>query len=479
MIAIYLTEEWTQVVRAGLRRGKFHIVEGEYLDSYLQDLLRLDVIQLGEMFREVQLITKSKDEDVCVILPDYVFRKIGCYNDTENLDAEIKDDLRVPIDTCSLSSPIVINKKTLQKRTICAIDRAYIDALVSASKQANMSIVSVEPAGFVFLKATRKWEREQMALFISGKTASLLSYSPLGGMFVQRLGQNLSYAKDKNNAEVLNKVIQETLVNADYVNSVTFRLTNKNVPVHILSDNFEEYFTLPSFQSRFADLPINNGMIEDIEDESDYRTFLIPITALFESYFPTGITSPKLSFMQLLPANVVPQDVSQNSRKARLRKALKKWARVALVLGVIAVGAEVAGSIYFSSIMIPDSLRNEYAVAQTKQSDVNRELERVQQKGAEDEDVLTALRSLISSKPESLGFTEVEVGQRGNADDAERTKRWVRVTAKAQDPMVVQDYISRLTANPTFNGVVIEEISSDGSKDNLVKRARLVIGRAK
>ena len=129
--------------------------------------------------------------------------------------------------------------------------------------------------------------------------------------------------------------------------------------------------------------------------------------------------------------------------------------------------------------MIPDSLRNEYAVAQTKQSDVNRELERVQQKGAEDEDILTALRSLISSKPESLGFTEVEVGQRGNADDTERTKRWVRVTAKAQDPMVVQDYISRLTANPTFNGVVIEEISSDGSKDNLVKRARLVIGRAK
>lgn len=298
-------------------------------------------------------------------------------------------------------------------------------------------------------------------------------------MFVQRLGQNLSYAKDKNNAEVLNKVIQETLVNADYVNSVTFRLTNKNVPVYILSDNFEEYFTLPSFQSRFADLPINNGMIEDIEDESDYRTFLIPITALFESYFPTGITSPKLSFMQLLPANVVPQDISQNSRKARLRKALKKWARVALVLGGIAVGAEVAGSIYFSSIMIPDSLRNEYAVAQTKQSDVNRELERVQQKVSEDEDILTALRSLISSKPESLGFTEVEVGQRGNADDAERTKRWVRVTAKAQDPMVVQDYISRLTANPTFNGVVIEEISADGSKDNLVKRARLVIGRAK
>lgn len=79
MVAIYLTEEWTQVVRASVRHGAFNIISGDYLDPYLQDFVRSDAGQLVEMFREVQAITKTKDDEIHIVLPDYVFRLIGCY----------------------------------------------------------------------------------------------------------------------------------------------------------------------------------------------------------------------------------------------------------------------------------------------------------------------------------------------------------------------------------------------------------------
>lgn len=45
--------------------------------------------------------------------------------------------------------------------------------------------------------------------------------------------------------------------------------------------------------------------------------------------------------------------------------------------------------------------------------------------------------------------------------------------------MVIQDYISRLTSNPVFDGVVVEEIAAESGKDEDIKRAKLVLGRAK
>lgn len=252
----------------------------------------------------------------------------------------------------------------------------------------------------------RKWEKEQMALFISDKNASLLSYNPLGGIFVQRLGQNLSYARAKDDMDVLDLVMRETLAAADFANKESFRLVNKNVPVYIIADRFEDYFKLPSLQPRFADLPINNGLIEDVDDE-DYRYFIIPITALYEAMFPSGISSPKLQFMQLYSANVIPQDVTQSSRRVMLRKVIKKWAQVAAITGVAVIGVEAAGSVYFSSASIPDALQREHTVAMTKQGEVNNELERIKQQHLEDENVIGALNSVVMSKPDGLGFTEI------------------------------------------------------------------------
>lgn len=478
MVAIYLTEEWTQVVRASVRHGAFNIISGDYLDPYLQDFVRSDAGQLVEMFREVQAITKTKDDEIHIVLPDYVFRLIGCYNDTENLDAEIKDDLRVPVDTCSLSYPIVINKKTSKKKTVCALDMSYINALISAAKQMKVAVVSIVPAGFVFLKATRKWEKEQMALFVSKNNASLISYNPLGGVFVQRLGNNLAFAKEKHNSEILNVVMSEVLATADFVNKQTFRMVNKNVPVYILADNFSDYFTLPSLQPRYADLPINNGAIPDVDDK-EYREFLIPITVLHESFFPSGLASSKLSFMKVTSANVIPQDITQSSRRIMFRKAIKRWAKVAVVVGVGVVGLEAVGSFYFSSINIPNTLQSNYSEAQRKQEEISTELSRIHQWEAEDEDVINGLGALIESKPESIGFTDVEIGSKGSSNDAKKKKNWIRVSLKTKDPMVIQDYISRLTSNPVFDGVVVEEIAAESGKDEDIKRAKLVLGRAK
>ena len=162
-----------------------------------------------------------------------------------------------------------------------------------------------------------------------------------------------------------------------------------------------------------------------------------------------------------------------------LRKAIKRWAQVAMIAGVSVVGVEVAGSVYFSSITIPENLQKDYSVAQEKQADLNNELERINQRNSEDENIMTGLRSIISSKPESIGFTEVEVGQKGiSPDDPKRFKNWIHFTAKTKDPMVIQDYISRLSENPLFNSVVVEEISSDNLRSDSVKRAKIVVGRS-
>lgn len=477
MIAIYLTEDWTQVVRANIKKDALNLLAGDYLGrSYLQDVMRSDVGQLTEMFREVFEQLGVKDEEVYVILPDNAFRKINCYEDGVDLEVDVQEDLHIPLTECVLAAPLTVNKPTLKKKTICVLDVSCINALVQAAKDSKALLVSVEAASSIFLRATKQWDKEQMALFIFDKEASLMSYNPLGGFYVQKLGKELSLAEIQGTEEDVDSTLRAILARGDYTNNTTFRLANPDVPLYIISDDEEGYSELPALKKRYIPLPRNKGRVRGISDV-EYREFLFPITVMLDKIHP-AYPPTTVSFLQISSGNIIPEDVKSKSRRVMFRKSIRKWTKTTVATTAVLIGIELMSGIYFSTRGIPAELEKQYSTAQENMGSVNTELARIKQSKEEDTNGMIALNEIVSIKPDGLGFLDVEIGARGaQTQDKDKNKKWVKFSAKAKDPMLIQDYVNKISGKSMFNNVIIEEISADGFQADSTKRARVTVGK--
>lgn len=482
MIGIYLTPEKSQVVKARFKKDQIEIISHASISAYLDDIQRLNVNQVIELFLEIKDIMSTKYEEIYMVLPDFLFSKIDCVNfeSQERLFEEIENDIKISRENLCVSYPIDVKTATTHKKTICVLNQEFINVITEAAKEADVTLVSIEAASMAYLRSVGGWKTEKFILFVSDKMSSITSYSPIAGMYSYQLTQDISPFQLKiNNNISVSDTINEILIKSDKINQATFGMANPDIiDIHVLGEEIDTYKELSI---------IKNRVIESVDFPTEYikgdsqcfdDQWLIVLGTLIQNI--PHVYNGSVDFMHFSSANVLPVDMLRKNKFERLKLVMKKYSKIAIIASFIILTLEVIGIFYYSMIEIPDSLQKNYKQAENELKLIDEELKIIQQCHNEDQQPMDVLNIIVSKKPTDLGFSNIEIGDKSASKDLKKTgntKKWVQLTAKTYDAIIFQDYISSLSDENLFNGISIQQISSDTS--NEIKTAKIIIGKGK
>ncbi len=476
----------TQVIKGEIKKNKsLNVTLTQNLSTYADALDHEDVDQLIEMFLEIKEMTSTFAEEIYLVLPDYQFFSVDCYLVSNTADEEVerrqieeifRDRLRIDqTENFYYAIPMLCKSSLETRRTIYTILRRKIDALIEAAKATDIALVSIEPASFSYLRSLHQWEEEHCLVEIFDNNACIVSYSPVAGIFRHDCVEINGRSFEEDPVAVNDKV-NVLLTQNDMTAKETFEMINSERPLRILSDK-KEIRMVPAWGARLQSpdcFPegVNSNLIDDEQAE-----WMVPLGAILQAYTnkDVGLYEPKPESLTLTEANILPADIRKNSRFQRFRKIAKKYAKILVVVLALLTGVETFGVLYFNMVSIPDTLQSEYDRAHKDFDPLKKELELINAAKTEDQDPLEALDGLLSQRPQNLGFTEIEIGEKGNVKEADR--KWIRFTAKTEDPLLIRDYTSRLSQDSRFATVNVEQISSDSSSN--LKAATVVIKKGK
>lgn len=476
LIGIYMHPDGTQIIQAKLKKNKIMEVSlAQCIEPYLQSLKDYDVNFLKEMFENIKSLTKTFYEEFYIVLPDTMFLSIDCAdftNDDEYLSM-IRERLQMEEDAIYTAFPIDCNTGVRNKRTSYVIKCDFVDALIQAAKESDVALVSVEPASFSYLRAVSSWREEHVMLEIYEDEATIVSFSPVAGLFRLDMPEISAHELSKNAVQA-NELISRALAQHDLVAERTFETLNVNIPIEIL-DDFDDIRAIPVLKDRLKDKKcFPKEIVQNLINKEEEPAWMIPLGTIMQVYAdedPLYETTPE--FLHLQPANILPAKVKLDSRFQRIKKIAKKYSRIAIMCLIGISLVELVGVIYYGNIEIPDKLQADYDQAQAKIKDIDAEINLVKTAKAEHEYPMEALTELITQKPQALGFRSIAIGSGGQSK--EDKSKWVECVVQTADPLVFRDYANVLSVDEMFKGVNINQISSNAG----VKIATIYIGKGK
>lgn len=483
MIGVYLNPLDTQIVQAKLKRNNRLKVETcAVFESYWESLNLGDVNYLIAMFSRIKQSVHSLYEEFYVVLPDSIFLLIDCMDvhgdDEEERIAAIETRLGRKCDEFYTSFPLSLQGSTRHKETSIVIDRRIIDALIAAAQATHITLISVEPASMAYLRSTMQWRKEYYLLESFANEASLIAFSPIAGMFRLSVPELALSSCDTDDAEAWNRAVISVLSRCDAIANLTFGINNTDTAVTLFADG-EASTVIRQITEQLHRAAEQAGFPEFVDSELDksaQQKFSIPLGGLMQALNSDDIylyaTVPDK--LQVHSANVLPQHVRMESHLEQVKRVTKKYSKV--LCGVLSgcIALQIAGILYFNSIVIPDALQSDYDQAQSQMESVKRETELIKLAKLEHQYPIEALVGLVGSKPQNLGFSSVEIGRKGTTTSKEQDKKWISFVAKSNDPMVFRDYATQLGDNSLFRGVTISQISTETSG---LKSATVFIGK--
>ena len=460
MIAVYFRPDRTQVLSASIRKDKTFAVESyqEY-DTALSYLTETGSAGLPNLGRFLEMLKKHTDigsDDVYIVLPDYLFSYVDCieYINEDNLATVIEEHTGEPMKDFYVVSPVSTKSPAPNRKSIYALKKQYIDRLVKASMQERVAIVSVEPASLSFFRAYGQWQQEMPVVEIFPDRASIVTYSPAGGIFLSDAPSlTEKHLTEKNNLNV-NMDVSSTYAANDYAAGETYTNMNTDMPYIVLSDN-PQILRIGAIHIRLPkELNLPDFIHTDLP-KSQQGLWMPVIGTLLQAYDEdkTLISNPvyanKKSFITITSGNLLPAEAQDAVKK-------RQWKRI------IQRGC-------------PSSLQNDYRQAKKDLGEIQSEISIIEESKNEDQNVVSAFSKLVVNRPDGCGFTTVEIGSKnpeslkGGTND-----KYVRLTAVAQNELSLQDFQVRLSNEPAFSNATINSINADAHG---LKTAKFTIGR--
>lgn len=458
MISIYIRPDKTQIVKAKIKKDKtLNVIFATEIESYWK-LLQDHDKNLSALFKNLKTITSTAYEEIYIVLPDMLFF-IDCYDyvTEEDLKRSIKYKIPKDIDSLYMATAISCNPGTAHKKTICAIDKGYIDDLIIAAAMEKITLTSIEPASIGFFRSQASWHLEHFILEIFEDSATLVSFSPIAGAFKLDEPQLSEKKLLSSDIEQVNQNIEEAFVQHDFTAHNTFSAMNINLPFNIITSK-SEILQNDLIKKRLADkATLPYFVVTDISPENQ-QNFMSVIGTLMQNYESTNeIFTDIPPYLTINSANMLPEQIRLNAKFKRIKHMIKKVSRM-LIISLLAITfAETSAIIYYNSIKIPPDLQIDYDKAQKDIKDINAEIKIINEAKKEDESPMKGFTALTETRPNNCGFASVSIGQAG------KDTNWVKLTAAAPDAMIFQDYISQLSSNSIFDNVTISKITTDVS----------------
>ncbi|MEN6623286.1 MAG: hypothetical protein ABFD50_17290 [Smithella sp.] len=479
MIGIYLSPDETQIVQAKYKNKKLKVELCAVLEPYLDSLKKCDVNFLIALFQRLQQSINVFYEEFYIVLPDSTFLLLDCYDarsdDEEEKMTTVETRLNRTREEFYAAFPLTLQSGTRHKETMIAIDRAMIDALITAAKAAHITLVSVEPASFAYLRCARQWRKEYYLLEAFQNEAVMIAFSPIAGMFRLSVPELAVSGQANSNLE---QTLQSVLSRCDAIANRTFEIINTETPVTILAQEREDAAIrlAAALRNRTAKQTGFPEFAESDIEESEQKNFIIPLGGLLPAIEQeeSDLYASVPEILHVRPANVLPQDVRLESHLRQVKRITKKYSKILCGALSAILALQLAGILYFNSIVIPTALQTDYDKAQSQMETVKKETELIKSSKTEHQYPIEALTGLLSNRPQNLGFTSIEIGRKGATAGKEQDKKWITFIAKSNDPMVFRDYATQLGDNFLFRGINISQISTDTSG---LKSATVFIGK--
>lgn len=472
MISLYLKPNCTQVVKAKLKKDRtLSIMTATEMNPYLNSLKDGNI---SEMFAELKSIVNISYEEIYIVLPDFLFT-IDCYEYTseDELTNLVNDNLSYP-DQMYQTYAVDCNPGTSHKKTLFAIDKKYIDKLIEAAAQENITLTSVEPASIAFFRSQASWKMEHFLVEIFQDKAMMVSFSPVAGIFKLDM-PGLATDNLFKDAIDADKIMQSAFAQHDFTAEKTFKSMNTDVPfVFLVESKKDEILNLDSVKKRLAPIAKFPDFIKSDISIEYQQNFMCTVGTFLQIYERADTIYNDLpSYLNIGSANLLPKEVRLSARFKQIKHRIKSVSRYCAIFLCAIMFAEISGIIYYSNIEIPQQLQANYDQAKKDIKDIDSEIKIITTAKKNDEHPMEAFNTVLKDRPNNCGFITLAVGNTSTNSKSDE-KNWLKLTAVAQDPMIFQGYITSLSSESIFNNVSISKIDTDSSG---LKVADFTIGK--
>lgn len=484
MIALYLRPDKTQLVKARLKKDQTLSVScATEIQSYWAALTDeqnsseensfVEYPELADLFKEIKTVVPTLYEEVHVVLPDTLFCSINCGEGLTDEDYMefVREKTEKPDEEVYYSFPITTAPGGQSKKTFFAIDRTIINRLIVAAQKENISLISVEPASYSFIRCCNRWKEEHFLIEIFEKQAMMVSYSPVSGMFGMSTpslaGELLATDLSRANQEFKSNIALHDFTAAQFFSSM-----NVNVPFKVLTDQ-KDLLSLEAFNNRLAE-PERLPECVDVDIPAEYQQdWLIPIGTLLQSMDKDLDDLP--AFLQLSSANILPSQIQMTAKFNQWKNLVKKYSRIMIICFIAITCIESMGILYYNSITIDPKLQADFDAAQKNIKDIDAEIKVLAAAKKEHEYPMEAFSQIMKDRPDNCGFSSVSIGVNGNSAQ-NANEKWVHLNVVSSDPLVLQNFASTLSEDEMFTHVALNKMDTDASG---FKMADLTLGKGK
>lgn len=489
MISIYFRPDKTQVVQASIRKDMQMQIEG--YDELPQALSYLVEEGAGEAARFQNFLAELKQEidlggdDVFVVLPDYLFSYVDSVeyiNDT-NLAALIEEATGEKTDNLYISRPVGTESPAPERESVYAIRKKFIDRLVDASMKERIALTAVEPASLAFYRIYGVWDREMPLVEIFPEHASIVTYSPAGGVFLT----DAPMLAEKNLLKDLDKAagsVTTTYAANDFAAGQMFLNLNTDMPYVVITDKQEikeipaVRFRAPEETPAFPDYIVSRG----IEKEKQVL-WMVAVGTLLQGYeeLPESMqdNSPlyqtKPAFVRVSSGNLLPELAKQATRNRQMKRVVQHGCKMLSGIFATCIAVEIAGILYFGSFSLDPALSKDFQKAQADLAEIGTEAELINTAKSEEQRPFEAFHALTSARPDGCGFADVTIGNDApSKDNKDADKKYISLTAVAGNELIFQRFRDNLAQESMFQAPSISSISADSTG---FRKASMTIGR--
>ena len=492
MIAIYFRPDVTQVLQSSLGKDmKLHIEGYEEMEPALPYLLDEGAAAKASLTRFLQELKKDSDagsDDVYAILPDYVFSYVESveYINDENLAVTIKEQTGEEMENLYITKPVITESPAPDRQSVYAIQKRYIDRLISASMQERIAIISVEPASMAFFRIYGKWAEEMPLVEMFPEHASIITYSPAGGIF-------LSDAPTLQEKELLadgaksNGSISTAYAANDFAAGQTYLNVNTDMHYVVLTDN-KNILNIPSLRFRLPPEPVSfPEYIDSGSFPKEMELIWMPLAGTLLQAFDDlpekmQVDNPLYEslppFVHIESANLLPDLARQAARNRQWKRVIGRVSKMLSGTFAAAICVEIAFILYFSTFAVPQGLQADYNKAKMDLESINHEVEVIGQAKKENQHTFQAFHGLAEARPDGCGFADLKIGS-DNPENAKKSLEYIQLTAVAGNELIFQQFRENLAEDSFFTSPSINSISADTTSGFKVARMTIAKGEDK
>lgn len=478
MISLYLRPDKTQMVYAEVKKKRVIDVRmtKELPEAYSSFVLadeNVGIQKLRKMFRSVGQTTKSRFEEVYVLLPDTMFSYISCFDPSSEavLQTRIMQEMNVE----SLTDYFIVQPMEIKapfpkpQKSIFVLKKKYVEMLAKAAQAENFSLVSVEPFSTAFIRGNQVWDRDYAMVEVFPDKSCIVTYSAVGGIF-------RTDAPHMDERTLASDVIAgETLMVKNYaavkmIATKYFSSVSPDLKMILFTDNLQLHnmsFVKNNMYERKIKLPdFVNASIRS----SDVYKWLAGIGTFLQGFDEDMVYPDKNASIVIGSSNLLPPNLQANARASYWTKMARKTLMGMAGILTTVVVAETAAMLYFGSIQIEPNLQSEANRAKDDITKVELALSAINKAKEENPEVVKAYERLMKSRPKNCNFTNLKLGNRNGSYNI----NYIMINAISRDQMVFNDYILNLQGESFFMNPVITSIRNN--KD--VLQADITMGKS-